>query len=200
MSPVAAHVGLTVTALTTAAAELADEVGFDQVTVSALARRVGVQPASLYAHLRGSDDLRTRISVLALGELGDRLAVALAGRAGREALQALIDVMRGYARQHPGRWAATQVRVDITQAAVVGTRISALMTGVLHGYGLAAEEQPHAVRFLGSTVNGFLHLEAIGGFDHSAPDAEQSWTRMTDALDSALRAWPSAHPTTRTRR
>jgi AcrR family transcriptional regulator len=196
----AVRAGLTVPGLTSAAAELADEVGFEHVTVSALARRVGVQPASLYAHLRGSDDLRTRISVHALGELGDRLAVALAGRAGREALQALIDVMRDYARQHPGRWAATQVRVDITRAAVVGARISALMTGVLHGYGLAADEQPHAVRFVGSTVNGFLHLEATGGFDHSAPDPEQSWARMTDALDGALRAWPTTPPTTRARR
>ncbi|MBO3083343.1 TetR/AcrR family transcriptional regulator [Cellulomonas fengjieae] len=191
-----ARAGLTVPVLTTAAAELADEVGFDQVTVSALARRVGVQPASLYAHLRGSDDLRTRISVLALGELGDRLAVALAGRAGREALQALIDVMREYAHAHPGRWAATQVRVDITQAAAVGARVSALMTGALHGYGLAPTELPHAVRFVGSTVNGFLHLRAIGGFDNSVPDPEHSWARMADALDGALRAWPGAHPTT----
>jgi AcrR family transcriptional regulator len=191
----AARAGLTVPVLTTAAAELADEVGFEQVTVSALARRVGVQPASLYAHLRGTDDLRTRISVLALGELGDRLAVALAGRAQRDALQSLIDVMRDYAREHPGRWAATQVRVDFTQAAAVGVRVSELMTGVLRGYGLAEAEQPHAVRFVGSTVNGFLHLQTIGGFDHSTPDAELSWARMTDALDAALRGWPSAHPT-----
>ena len=79
----ATRAGLTVPALTAAAAELADEVGFAQVTVSALARRVGVQPASLYAHLRGTDDLRTRIAVRALEELGDRLSVALAGRARR---------------------------------------------------------------------------------------------------------------------
>ena len=186
----ATRAGLTVPVLTTAAAELADELGFEQVTVSAVARRVGVQPASLYAHLRGSDDLRTKVSVLALEELGDRLAVALAGRARREALQALVDVMRAYAREHPGRWAATQVRVDFTQAAAAGTRISALTAGALHGYGLPAAERPHAVRFVGSTVNGFLHLQAIGGFDHSAPDAEASWARTVDALDAALAAWP----------
>jgi len=188
----ATRAGLTVPVLTTTAADLADEVGFEQVTVSAVARRVGVQPASLYAHLRGSDDLRTKVSVLALDELGDLLAVELAGRARRDALQALVDVMRDYAREHPGRWAATQVRVDITQAAAAGQRISALTVGVLRGYGLPVAEQAHAVRFVGSTVNGFLHLQAVGGFDHSAPDAETSWVRMVDVLDAALRAWPGA--------
>ena len=188
----ATRAGLTVPVLTTAAAELADEVGFAQVTVSALARRVGVQPASLYAHLRGTDDLRTRIAVRALEELGDRLSVALAGRARRAALQALVDVMRDYAREHPGRWAATQVRVDVTQAGAAGSRVSALTAGVLRGYDLPGAEVPHAVRFVGSTVNGFLHLQAIGGFDHSAPDAEQSWARTTDALDAALRAWATS--------
>lgn len=40
--------GLTPERLTRAGAELADEVGFDQVTVSALARRFDVKVASLY--------------------------------------------------------------------------------------------------------------------------------------------------------
>ena len=188
----AARAGLTIEAVTTAAADLADEVGFDGVTVSAVARRLGVKPASMYAHVDGSEDLRARISVLALDELGQRLALALAGRSGRDAVQALVEAMRSYAAEHPGRWAATQVRVDITRAADAGRRITGLMLGVLRGYGLDPAEEPHAVRFLGSTVNGFLHLQAIGGFEHSEPDAEQSWVRMIDALHTTLRAWPRA--------
>ncbi len=187
----AARAGLTVDAVTDAAVDLADAVGFEQVTVSALARRLRVQPASLYAHVRGTDDLRTRISVRALEELGDALSMALAGRSGREAVQALVGAVRGYADAHPGRWAATQARVDLAQAGAAGTRVSALMRGALHGYGLAPDEQAHAVRLVGSTVNGFVRLQANGGFDHSTPDAETSWRRVTDALDAALRHWPS---------
>lgn len=186
----AARAGLTVDAVTAAAVDLADAVGFEQVTVSELARRLGVQPASLYAHVRGTDDLRTRISVRALEELGDRLALGLAGRSGLGALEALVDAVRDYAAQHPGRWAATQVRVDFAQAAEAGTRVSALMRAALHGYGLDPDEATHAVRLVGSTVNGFVRLQANGGFDHSTPDAQTSWRRMTDALDAALRHWP----------
>ncbi|MBO0916739.1 TetR family transcriptional regulator, partial [Streptomyces laculatispora] len=73
--------GLTAERLARAGAELADEVGFDQVTVSALARRFDVKVASLYSHLKNSHDLKTRIALLALEELADRGAAALAGRA-----------------------------------------------------------------------------------------------------------------------
>lgn len=75
--------GLTPDRLAQAGAELADEVGFEQVTVSALARRFDVKVASLYSHLRNSHDLKTRIALLALEELADRGAAALAGRAAR---------------------------------------------------------------------------------------------------------------------
>jgi hypothetical protein len=48
------RVGLTTARLVTAGAELADEVGFAHVTVSALARRFDVKVASLYAHVASS--------------------------------------------------------------------------------------------------------------------------------------------------
>lgn len=78
-----ARVGLTTERLVLAGAELADEVGFDQVTVSELARRFDVKVASLYSHVKNSQDLKTRIALLALEELADRGAAALAGRAAR---------------------------------------------------------------------------------------------------------------------
>lgn len=89
-----ARAGLTTERLVQAGAELADEVGFDQVTVSALARRFDVKVASLYSHLRNSQDLKTRIALLALEELADRAAEALAGRSGKDALAAFAHVYR----------------------------------------------------------------------------------------------------------
>ncbi|MFD7918983.1 TetR/AcrR family transcriptional regulator [Streptomyces sp. NPDC059740] len=184
--------GLTAERLTLAGAELADEVGFDQVTVSALARRFDVKVASLYSHLRSSQDLRTRIALLALAEMADRAAAALAGRAGKDALTAFADVYRGYAREHPGRYAAARLRLDPrTAAASAGVRHAQLMRAILRGYDLAEPEQTHAVRLLGSVFHGYVDLELSGGFDHSAPDSQESWTRTLDALDALLRNWPA---------
>ena len=52
--------GLTPDLIVLAAATLADREGLDHVTVSAVARLVGVKPASVYAHLEGADDLLRR--------------------------------------------------------------------------------------------------------------------------------------------
>ncbi|CAM5651061.1 hypothetical protein SALBM217S_04311 [Streptomyces griseoloalbus] len=75
--------GLTADRLVAAAADLADEAGYENVTLSALARRFHVKDASLYAHVRGLRDLRTRMALLAGGEMIDRIAAAVEGRTGR---------------------------------------------------------------------------------------------------------------------
>ncbi|GGY28068.1 TetR/AcrR family transcriptional regulator [Streptomyces djakartensis] len=187
------RVGLTAERLTRAGAELADEVGFDQVTVSALARRFDVRVASLYSHVKNSQDLRTRIALLALTELADRAAEALAGRAGKDALAALANVYRDYAREHPGRYAAAQLRLaPETAAASAGVRHARMTRALLRGYDLTEPDQTHAVRLLGSVFHGYVSLELGGGFSHSAPDTEETWARILDALDTLLRNWPAA--------
>lgn len=184
--------GLTAQRLTRAGADLADEVGFEQVTASALARRFDVTVASLYSHLKNSQDLKTGIALLALEELADRAADALAGRSGKDALTALANVYRDYAREHPGRYAATRLRLDPqTAAASVGIRHSQMTRAILRGYDLTEPDQTHAVRLLGSVFHGYVALEMGGGFSHSAPDTQETWERTLDALDALLRNWPS---------
>ncbi|MEU0137208.1 WHG domain-containing protein [Streptomyces sp. NPDC006296] len=187
-----ARAGLTPERLTRAGAELADEVGFDKVTVAALARQFGVKDASLYSHLKNSQDLRTRIALLALEELADRVSAALAGRAGKDALEAFANAYRDYAREHPGRYDAARLRLDpATAAAGAGPRHSQMSRAVLRGYDLAEPDQTHAVRLLGSVFHGYISLESAGGFDHSRPGSQESWSRVLDALDALLRNWPA---------
>lgn len=107
----APRAGLTADRVTRAAADLADEVGFDKVTVSALARNFGVKDASLYSHVRNLQDLRIRVAVLAAGEIADLIGAAVAGRSGRDALAAFADAYRAFALRHPGRYAATQIQL-----------------------------------------------------------------------------------------
>nr|BFE78390.1 hypothetical protein GCM10020093_009910 [Planobispora longispora] len=96
-----ARAGLTAESVTRAAADLADTVGFENLTVSALARSLRVKDPSLYSHIRSLQDLRERVALLAAGELADRIAAAVAGRAGFEALAAFADAYREYALACP---------------------------------------------------------------------------------------------------
>ena len=171
-------------------AELADEVGFEQLTVAEVARRLDVQVASLYSHVDGLADLRARVSCLALEELAARTSDALAGRSGPEALRALGDVYRDYAVTHPGRYDAARSPLEPEVAAAsAGPRLATLMRAVLHGYRLDEPDETHAVRLLGSLVHGFVSLERSGAFSHSSPGSEESWDRILGGLDAMLGAW-----------
>ncbi|MFD6276330.1 TetR/AcrR family transcriptional regulator [Streptomyces sp. NPDC060209] len=188
-----ARVGLTAERVTIAGAELADEVGFEQVSMSQVARRLGVKDASLYTHVRGLEDLRGRIALLAADEKTIRIAEASAGRAGRDALIAFADAWRTYAREHPGRYTATQTPIQIDPglaAEARGPRRAVELTyGMLRGYGLAEPDLTDAVRLLRSTFHGFVALEAAGGFAHTR-SPQKSWVRALDALHTLLEHWP----------
>ena len=178
-----------------AAAELADEVGFEVATLSAVARRLNVQTASLYNHVRDRAELLAGLHELALTELADRIADAVAGKAGRAALVGLAEAQRTFAHEHPGRWAALQQPASATTAASPGAvRVATLTLAVLRAYDVPEVELVHVVRFVGATVNGFLALERSGGFAHRAPSTEASWQRTLAALDAIVRAWPADLP------
>ncbi|MFJ3864991.1 TetR/AcrR family transcriptional regulator [Streptomyces nigra] len=186
-----ARAGLTADRLAAAAAELADEVGFENVSLSALARRFGVKDASLYSHVRNLQDLRTRVALLAGGEMIDRIAAAVAGRAGKDALVAFAAAYRAYALEHPGRYAATQMAIDqeLIADSPALRRTAEITYGMLRAYGLEEPDLTDAVRLLRSTFHGYCSLESTGAF--GAPrDVEESWDRAVDALHVALSHWP----------
>ncbi|WP_438483691.1 TetR/AcrR family transcriptional regulator [Streptomyces sp. S186] len=188
-----ARAGLTAQRVTIAGAELADEVGLDRVTMSQVARRLGVKDASLYSHVRNLTDLRGRIALLAADEKTIRIAEATAGRAGKDALVAFANAWRDYAHEHPGRYTATQTPIQIDPelaAQAPGPRRAIELTyGMLRGYGLAEPDLTDAVRLLRSTFHGFVALEAVGGFAHERTP-QQSWDRALDALHNLLEHWP----------
>lgn len=193
--------GLSPARLAQVGAELADEEGFEAVTATAVAGRVGVRAASIYAHVASSDELRVRICVLALGELADRGEQAIAGRSGRDAVAALGNVYRDYAAQHPGRYAATRqpfgaergISPEVSAAVLsAGRRHSQMSRALLRGYALDEPELTHAVRLIGSVFHGFVDLELGGGFSQSAPASGDSWNRILEALDDLLSTWTTS--------
>ncbi|MEU3404523.1 TetR-like C-terminal domain-containing protein [Streptomyces sp. NPDC006670] len=183
--------GLNAARLTEAAAEMADEAGIEKVSLSALARRFGVKDASLYSHVRNLRELRVRVALLAGEEMTARIAVAVAGRSGKDALVAFADAYRDYALERPGRYAASQMRFDPEEVAgSAGLLRSVELTyGMLRGYGLEDPDLTDAARLLRATFHGYVHLELSGAFGHSR-EVRTSWSRGLDALHVALANWP----------
>lgn len=181
--------GLTPGSVVVEAARLADEVGYDRLTLAALAARVGVAVPSLYKHVGGLDDLRRGVAVLAVGELGATLERAVAEAAGDAGtrLRALARAYRAYARAHPGRYAAT-LRAPAPgddAFATAGGDVLRTVFDVLDERGLRGDDAIDATRALRAALHGFVALEAAGGFGLPR-DVERSFDRMVGWLDRGV--------------
>jgi AcrR family transcriptional regulator len=180
--------GLSAAAVVRAAADLADADGLHALTLASIAASVGVRTPSLYNHVGGLDDVRRRIALVGLRELGEALRDAAVGRAGDDALTALAHAYRAYARAHPGRYAATQrapaAADDELREAARGA-VDVLLA-ILRGYGLEGDEAVHAARGVRSALHGFVALETGGGFGLPV-DLDESFDRMVAALARGLR-------------
>jgi AcrR family transcriptional regulator len=182
--------GLTRGDVVAAGAALADEVGYQDLTMGLLAGRLGVRTPSLYKHVDGLADLQHRVATLAMTELADAARDAMQGRAGLDALTALLTATRAYVTAHPGRYTAT------TGAGFTGpddplleasTRLVGSIAAVLRGYGVGEAEMTHAIRTIRSTLHGFAALQAFDGFQWSA-DPDETFDWMIHFLDRGLRA------------
>jgi AcrR family transcriptional regulator len=181
---------LTPASVTEAAAALADDVGFEHLSMGLLAERLGVKTPSLYKHVASQADLAHRIAVLAMHQLADTLRDATQGHAGSDALTAGAQAMRAWVLRHPGRYAAGNIARptgpdDPLIPAV--RRVMSSWAAMLRGYNLSPSQEIHAMRMLRSLLHGFAILEAGGGFQIDTA-TEASFTWIIQFIDHGLRA------------
>ncbi len=182
--------GLSSSDVVAAGAELADEVGFQELTMGLLAQRLGIRTPSLYKHVTDLADLRHRIATQATSELGEAVRDALQGRSGRDALTALLAAVQTYVMAHPGRYAAT-VGARFTgpddPLLAASTRVIDSISAALRGYGISDADMVHAIRTIRSTIHGFAMLQEADGFQWSGAHGD-TFDWMIRFIDRGLRA------------
>ncbi|MDF1596031.1 MAG: WHG domain-containing protein [Acidimicrobiia bacterium] len=181
--------GLTAEAVVDAATAIVEAEGTSGLTLSRVARELGVKPPSLYNHVTRLDTLRRDVAMRAIENLATRLSAAAMGRTGRAALHAIAVEFRSYAAAHPGLYELTaRARPDDEEYARVSMRPVEPVLAILRGYDLDEEEAIHAARTLRAALHGFVSLEGIGGFGLEVEvDASFAWLveRLADALESS---------------
>ena len=99
----AARVGLARGDVVSAAVALLDEGGTpDDVTLGAVARRLGIRTQSIYAHVDGADGLRRAMALAGLGELREGVTDAAVGVSGRLAVESIVHAHLAVAIGRPG--------------------------------------------------------------------------------------------------
>jgi AcrR family transcriptional regulator len=182
--------GLNTDRVVAEAADLADEVGLDQLTLAALAARLGVRQPSLYNHVASLDALRRLLAMRGKAELAGVLGQAAIGRARDDALVAMAHVWRAWALDHPGRYQAAQAGAAPGDAEheAVSRRTVEVVAAVMDGYGLDGDDAIDAIRAYRAALHGFVSVEASGGF--AFPNSvDRSFDRLIHALVLALSSW-----------
>lgn len=158
--------GLDKAAVIEEAVRLIDEEGLAQLSLGRLAERLGVRVPSLYNHVAGLPGLKRDLSVYCLRELYGWLARAVMGKARGDAILALADAYRGYARQTPARYSFTLQAPDADDEewSRLGWENISIVVAILEPYRLSEEARIHAIRSLRSIVHGFITLEMAGAF------------------------------------
>ncbi|MDZ7702890.1 MAG: WHG domain-containing protein [Trueperaceae bacterium] len=179
--------GLTTERLVDVASTLIEREGPNGLSLARLAKEVGVKTPSLYNHIAGLQGLQRQLRLRGLDTLAETLSRAAMGRAGKEALVAVANAYRDFAKQQPGLYTLTlrsteENDADIQQA---GRRVVEVVLAVLRGYGLEGEDALHATRYLRSTLHGFVSLEIGEGFGLELSPSD-TFDCILDALDHSL--------------
>ena len=158
--------GLDQASVVEAAVKLIDEEGIEQLSLGRLAERLGVRTPSLYNHVAGLPGLKHDLTLYCLHDLLDLILRSTVGKSRTEAIFALADAYRAYAREAPGRYALTVQAPDPGDQEVqaLAQQLVDVVRAVLAPYRLSEEVAIHAIRGLRSIVHGFISLEVAGGF------------------------------------
>lgn len=189
MSP---RAGLDRVVVVDAAAALADEEGFDDLSLARLAKRLGVRKPSLYNHVAGLGGIRRELALKGLRDLGQVLSSASTGRDGEAGLFSLAEAYRAFVKEHPGLYAATVMsyRIYAPDDPELGTaegEVLQTVVSILASCGIRDEEAVHAARGLRAVAHGFATLEAAGGFGMPT-DVEESFRRLVRTFVTGLRS------------
>jgi AcrR family transcriptional regulator len=163
---VAARAGLSRHDVIAAAVAMLDEgAAPDDVSLGALARRLGIRPQSLYAHVDGSEGLAREIALVGLDALAVTVRDASIGVTGRDAVAAIVRAHLEMARARPLLYEAA-LHPPGSHASLLDAQREAVapLHRVLDRLGLESGAQVHFTRLLLSSVYGFVVLRRSGRF------------------------------------
>ena len=179
--------GLHTEAVVDVALRVIDRDGAGALTLAAVAAECGVSTPSLYKHVASLGALRTLVGNRILDEMTAAFTAAALGRAGDDAVRALMYAYRDYGRAHPGRYAAMPADPLHDPLLVdAGRRMLAVIVAALGAYGLTGSALIHAVRRMRAVVHGFVSIETSGGF--GLPEhLDDTYDQLIDMVLASLR-------------
>lgn len=155
-----ARAGLDKETIIKRAAQLANEIGVENITLKVLAHDLKVQPPSLYNHIKGLDDLRKELVIYGWNHMADKILNAVVGISGYTALEALCRAFYQYAVENPGvfnamLWHSTLLNNELLDST---SKIFSIVYKVTLPLNIPKDTCNHLIRVFHGALEGFALL------------------------------------------
>lgn len=183
-----ARAGLDKNIVVEKAAQLANQIGLDNIQLKTLAEHLNIQPPSLYNHIKGLDDLRHELMLYGWRNMEERMMEAADGISGYTAWEAICRAFYTYATENPGVFSAmlwyNKYRDDEAQR--VTERLFSTMFQITATLGISEENCNHLIRTFRAFLEGFCLLVNNHSFGHSLP-VEDSFNLSLQVLIAGMK-------------
>lgn len=185
-----ARKGLTRDQIINAGLELIAEKGYDDFSLRTLAAKLGVQPASLYNHVNGIEEIATEIALHASEEMKHVLNAAIAGKAPDAAFVDAALAYRRFAMENPELYKAL-VHMPLSHDENLrraGLQSFRPMRELIQQYNLDRRDAINFSRGLRSVMHGFIELTNNGFMQKDYVTRDESYLAIIESYLGYMKA------------
>jgi AcrR family transcriptional regulator len=158
--------GLNSETILAAAVTIAESQGLESLNLQNLSAALEVKPPSLYNHIRSLEDLRARVAQFAIEQMEKSIRDKAVGREQERAIREIAAAYRDFAKKRPELYKAFSL-IPKSESAELKESAHSLqntLKRILETCRLQHDDEIHFIRFIRSSLHGFVSLEAMGFF------------------------------------
>lgn len=175
---------VTKTAVIEAASDIADKDGLSNVSLKAVAEKLGIRTPSLYNHIECLDDLLREVAHKGMRAMNEKMTLSAIGTSGDAAIKSVGVEYLNYIIEHPGiyetiQWATWHSTEETNE--IFGNYIS-LLTTLICSCNFNPDSTNEILNLLTGVLHGYATLQLRSAFTN--PDKVRN--ELCDALDTVL--------------
>lgn len=161
-----ARIGIDKNLIISRAAQMANEVGIENITLKMLADDLGIKSPSLYNHIAGLEDLKRQLMIYGWKQMEERILQSAIGIAGYEAIKAGCYAFYEYAIENPGVFNAMlwYNKFQSTENMEATSGLFTILVKITSSLNISEENCNHIIRTLRGFLEGFSLLVNNGAF------------------------------------
>ena len=168
------RIGVDVDKITETAAKIANEAGYENITLKMIADELGIKTPSLYNHIDGLEDVKRLLMIYGWKQMEERMIQSAIGVAGYDAIKAGCYAFYEYATENPGVFNAmlwyNKFQNEDTMEATSGLFV--VLFKITFSLNISEENCNHIIRTLRGFLEGFSLLVNNGAFGNPISIAE----------------------------